>query len=197
MFLFSTDCYNPELDKPVGWKTREICPRYTQENDNVSRRFFSGSKNESVHDPFRSFSTVKRELSKLQNNKHELETELVRLRESCGNSETQHAEEMAKTKATFEEEISALKEKQEAELMVMKSKVEAIEKENEELKVAVAKEKGEAERKENDVKERSGKEFETLQVELKKMQEENDNLKNELENAQKYVSELCILHLAR
>jgi hypothetical protein len=34
-------------------------------------------------------------------------------------------------------------------------------------------------------------------VELKKMQEENENLKNELENAQKYVSELCILHLAR
>ena len=128
---------------------------------------------------------MKRELSKLQNNNRELETELIQLREDCGNNDTKHAEEMTKTKSTFDEEIIALKEKQQAELVEMKSKVEVIEKENEEMKVAAAKGKDEAEKRENDVKEKSGKEFETLQVELKKMKEENENLKIELENAQK------------
>lgn len=128
---------------------------------------------------------MKRELSKKQNNNRELETELLQLREACGNNDTQHAEEMAKTRSTFEEETSVLKQKQEAELVGMRSKVEEIEKENEELKTVVAKEKDEADKRENEVKEKSGKEFETLQVELKKMREETENLKIELENAQK------------
>lgn len=128
---------------------------------------------------------MKRELSKQQNNNRELETELFQLRETCGNNDTQHAEEMAKTRSTFEEETSVLKQKQEAELVGMRSKVEEIEKENEKLKTVVAKEKDEADKRENEVKEKSGKEFETLQVELKKMKEENENFKIELENAQK------------
>ncbi|XP_028399082.1 kinectin-like [Dendronephthya gigantea] len=137
---------------------------------------------------------VKRQLGQLQNSNREMETELVQLRETCGNSDVQHAEEMAKTKADMED-LSSLKEKQGAELVEVKSRLETIEKENQELKTVVEKEKEEVERKtseENELKEKSGKEYEALQVEIKRLKEENENLKVEVQNTQTQAATVVV-----
>lgn len=130
---------------------------------------------------------MKRELSKLQDDNHQLESELLRLRETSGNNDAQHAVEMAKIKTDFEEEMSALKQQQESQLVEVKLRVEAIKTENEGLKAELANEKGEAKKRETEVNEKSGKEVDALQVELQKMKEDNKKLKAELDNAQKYV----------
>ena len=129
---------------------------------------------------------MKRQLGEQQSSNRELETELVQLRETCGNSDIQHAEEMAKTKADMED-LGSLKEKQGAELVEVKSRLETIEKENQDLKAMVEKEKEDAEKRtseENELKEKSGKEYEILQVEIKRLKEENESLKIEVQNTQ-------------
>lgn len=128
---------------------------------------------------------AKQELRGKQEKVHDLEEELNKLRETCDAGTVKHAEELAKYRTTFEEELNGVITKHKEESDEMKLKLELLEKENGGLKDQMEKEKQNMKEMTGKENKNKGKKNEALLVELKNVKEQNEALKKELETQQK------------